>query len=210
MGESQNSLRKRRAYPVIGPEDGILRKITTTLLLLDILTLRTLHNHGNPNNNYHIFRQLTKNHLDGINHYGVPKSLPLEIRVRQYVRTLSSKELDQIVSKPMVSQYYREMINLRIEACELARKDDELLADLADGHPLVAEDSAREELQDIVNISRDLFKHVKDAAVSGYLKKNIDLLKTKAQSIDGIIGDACFYLHIEHQPLVYTDTADQK
>lgn len=118
--------------------------------MLDISTLRTLHKHGSLN--YHRFQQLTENHLASVKHDGLSKSIPLEIRVTHYVRTLSGKKLDQMVSKPVGTEYYYETIYLRIGAYESANKEKVL--DIYYDAPL-GDDSAHEKLHDIVNISRN-------------------------------------------------------
>lgn len=205
MSESQSSLRRRREYPPKGPEDKILREIASSLLMLDISTLRALAEHGDPND-YRIFQQLTKDHISSISRDGFSRPIHLfETAVRRYVRTLSGEKLDQVVSKPVDSQFYREMIYLRINDCENMREEAMQMGGNYNGF-----EAAEYEFKYIVKLSRNLYEHIKDASMNGYLEKHIVLLKTKVQSIDEVIEDACRSLRIPHQPLVYTDTANQR
>ena len=108
--------------------------------------------------------------------------------------------------KPIDSQYYRDAIHLRIGAYELAKFED-MNINLEDSSELEA---AYDNLLEIVKTSRSLYQHVKEAAVGGYLEKNIDFLKAKVESIDEDIEDACSLLNIPHQPLAYPDNVDQR
>lgn len=132
------------------------------------------------------------------------------MRVDEYVRTLSDEDLDRIVSQPIISEWYRYGIYLQIGACETAREDIEARWGVHDEIFLDAQESAREGLRDIVDISQTLYTHVKKAAASGCLEKHIEFLKEMLQGMDERIEDACSYLGIQHQPLVFLDDADQR
>lgn len=212
MGENQNILRKRREYPgeypPTGPEHQISSEIASTLLMLNVLTLRSLQKHE-KSTTYRKFRKITKGNLANINHDDSSELIILKLRVTDYVRTLTVKALDEINSNAVDSKYYREAILLQIDACERAREEEEWRSKTQDESPWGDEALACGELHDMVNISQSLYMHVKDAAVNGYLDERIGLLKDKLQSIDVNIRGACEYLRIDYQPLVYPDDADQ-
>ena len=131
--------------------------------------------------------------------------MTFQSRLNRHVRSLSVQETYQLVLKPIDSQYYRDAIHLRIGAYELARFED-MNINLEDSSELEA---AYHNLLEIVKTSRTLYQHVKEAAVGGYLEKNIDFLKANVESIDEDIEDACSSLDIPHQPLVSPDSVDQ-
>lgn len=209
MSESQISLPKRRGNPLTRPEQKVLRQIALTSLLLDFSTLRTLQNHGKPIE-CQTFRLLVEDSLANLDHDGYSKAIPLELRVKRYVATLSVTDLDRIVKRPIDSRYYREMIYLRIAACQTANdnEEEEINNALLDENPWEAQDLAYKELGDIVEISRSLYMHVKNAAANGYLQHIVIQLKEKVQNIDENIEDACRFLRIPHQPLIFPDDID--
>ena len=136
MSESQIPLPKHREYSSKRPEQKVLRQTASTLLLLDFSTLLTLQNHGKPID-CQTFRQLTEKNLANINHDGHWKAIPLELRVKKHVRTLSGTDLDRIVKRPINSRYYCEMIYLRIAAFNTANdnKEEEINNALYDENP---------------------------------------------------------------------------
>lgn len=157
-----------------------------------------------------MFWKLNKDDFDNINHDGAFKSVPLKMRVDEYVRTLSDEDLDRIVSQPIKSEWYRYGIYLQTGACETAKEDIEARLGVHDEIFWDAQESTREGLRDIVDISQTLYTHVQKAAASGCLKKHIEFLKEQLQGMDEGIEDACSYLDIPHQPLVFPDGASQR
>jgi nitric oxide synthase oxygenase domain/subunit len=101
------------------------------------------------------------------------------------------------------------MIYLRIETCEIAMEEEQMNMRNYEETHWGALEAIQEELHDIVNISQSLYKHVKNAAANGYLQKYIAVLKEGLRSIDEDIEDACSTLHIQHEPLIYSDDADK-
>lgn len=211
MCEPQNQLHRRQKHPLeVSEDERILKETASTLLRLRCSILETLKTHGTYED-LQTFRQFIKDDLDKIAHDGSPKSLPWKIRVTKYTKNLSSEDLDRIVSKPIKSDWYCDAIHMRIAACETAREEEEWhnLQFPDDGH-YEDQNSACDELRDIVDISQTLYMHVEKAATSGCLQKHIDFLKEQLQKIHKNIEEGCEYLGIEHKPLVFPNDAGQE
>lgn len=199
MSESQSSVRRRKEYPPRGPEDELRVKLASSLLLLNMSTSRTLLRQAHPRD-CRDFHDLIKDHLDNMRNDDFTQRMSRELSVKRYVRTLSSDAADEMITRPIDSEFYRQMIYFRIIAYKNAKREEQA----------ITKEYARGELENIVNISQTIYKHVSDAAARGYLQKTIGPVRDRLQSISHNVADACLYLGIDHKPLIFTTHVDQK
>ncbi|KAJ5366084.1 hypothetical protein N7541_000025 [Penicillium brevicompactum] len=207
--EPRLSLRERIESLPTGSEDKALRDIVIDLLKLDLTTLRTLRLRGKQDD-YQDFRRLTEDHIGKIEHDPRLENFSEDIRVRQYVRMLSSKTLRPIVSRPIETQFYREAIYLRIMAYRGAKEEEDFRLAAYEESTQGYEQFDITELHHVVDLSQSLYDKVKDAAHRGYLEPELDRLKVLLQSIDDHIKDACEEMVIPNQPMVFSKDADRR
>lgn len=199
MSQSQALIRKHREYPSEDTEPA-LREIASSMILLDLFTLRTLRT-DIKSSLYETFRQQLKGRLDKINHDNYYDQKLLAIEVKRLVRGLSATELDKIITRPIESRFYREAICLRIDAFATAKKEDEMRFVLSE-EDLGAEEYARQDLLDIVDLFRSLYAQVNNVAAEDHLQQTVKSFKQAIQIINQDIEDACDYLDDLHKPLV--------
>jgi hypothetical protein len=162
-------------------------------------TSRTLLRQANPQD-CREFHALIRDHLDNIRNDDFTQQMSRELSVKRYVRTLSSDAIDEMIARPIDSEFYRQMIYFRIIAYKKARREDQA----------ITQEYARWELENIVNTSQAIYKLVRDAADRGYLQKTIGPVRDRLQSLSHNFADVCLYLGIDHKPFIFTAGAAQK
>lgn len=170
------------------------------MILLDLFTLRTLRT-DTKSSLYETFRQQLKGRAVKINHDNYYDQNLLTIEVKRLVRGLSATELDKIIRRPIESRFYREAIRLRIDALATAKKEDEMRFELRQEY-MGAEDYARQDLLDIMDLFRSLWAQVNNVAAKDHLQQTLNSFKQTMQVVNQDIEDACDYLNDLHKPLV--------
>lgn len=191
------------------PEQELQREIASTLLLLDLFTLRALET--DPKSSfYKDFPQRSKGNLDKINHGGSYDRNFLMMRIRLHVEGLPPAELDQITTEPIDGRFYQEMIRLLIENCQTAKEEKQRLVEADEPSWVPGEIAIQEELEDFLDILRILDTHVEHAAANNYLKRTVVVLDPTERNLGKHVKIALKYLNGLHQIPASLDDAERK